>query len=50
MDLSATPRLAQWLRRCLDRPAARAACRLREDADAASSPDAIRMIARVNRL
>jgi glutathione S-transferase len=50
MDLSATPRLAQWLRRCLDRPAARAARRLREDADAASSPDAIRMIARVNRL
>jgi glutathione S-transferase len=50
MDLSATPRLAQWLRRCLDRPAARAARRLREDADAASSPDAIQMIARVNRL
>jgi glutathione S-transferase len=50
MDLSATPHLAQWLRRCLDRPAARAARRLRVDADAASSPDAIRMIARVNRL
>jgi glutathione S-transferase len=50
MDLSATPHLANWLRRCLDRPAARAARRLREEADAASPADAIRMIARVNRL
>jgi glutathione S-transferase len=50
MDLSATPRLAQWLRHCLDRPAALAARRLREEADSASAADAIRMIARVNRL
>jgi glutathione S-transferase len=50
MDLSATPRLAQWLKRCLDRPAARAAVRLREEADAATPADAVRTIARINRL
>ena len=50
MDLSATPRLGAWLRRCLERPAAQAARRLREASDAASPPDAIRMIARINRL
>jgi len=50
MDLSATPNLGAWLKRCLERPAARAARRLREAADAASPPDAIRMIARINRL
>jgi glutathione S-transferase len=50
MDLSATPRLGAWLRRCLERPAALAARRLRADADAASPPEAIRMIARINRL
>jgi glutathione S-transferase len=50
MDLTATPRLADWLRRCLDRPAARAARRLREEADAASPAEAIRTIARTNRL
>jgi glutathione S-transferase len=50
MDLSATPNLGAWLRRCLERPAARAARRLREASDAASPPDAIRMIARINRL
>ena len=50
MDLSATPRLAAWLRRCLERPAAIAARRLREASDAASPPDAIRLIARINRL
>ncbi len=50
MDLSATPRLAAWLRRCLDRPAALEARRLREASDAASPPDAIRMIAQINRL
>src|ERR1700704_5771764 len=48
MDLTATPRLGDWLRRCLESPAARAA--LREESDAASKPDAIRMIARINRL
>jgi glutathione S-transferase len=50
MDLAATPRLGAWLRRCLERPAAVAARRLREESDAASPPDAIRMIARINRL
>jgi len=50
MDLAATPRLAAWLQRCLERPAARAARRLREESDAASPPDAIRLIARINRL
>ena len=50
MDLAATPRLGAWLRRCLERPAALAARHLREGSDAASPPDAIRMIARINRL
>jgi glutathione S-transferase len=50
MDLSATPRLGAWLRRCLERPAALDARRLREASDAASPPDAIRLIARINRL
>jgi glutathione S-transferase len=50
MDLSATPRLGAWLERCLDRPAAREALRLRAQSDAASPPDAIRLIARINRL
>ena len=50
MDLSATPNVGAWLRRCLERPAARDARRLREESDAASPPDAIRMIARINRL
>src|SRR5499427_5637888 len=34
MDLSATPRMGEWLKRCLDRPAARAARALRDQADA----------------
>jgi len=50
MDMPETPRVAAWLRRCLERPAAREACALRAAADAASPPDAIRMIARINRL
>jgi glutathione S-transferase len=50
MDLAATPRLAQWLKGCLDRPAARAACRLRKEGDAATPPEVVRNIARVNRL
>ena len=48
MDLATTPRLADWLRRCHDRPAARAALKLRMDADAATPADATRMIARIN--
>jgi glutathione S-transferase len=50
MDLSATPRLRDWLMRCLERPAAREARRLRQMSDDASPPDAIRLIARINRL
>jgi glutathione S-transferase len=50
MDLAATPRLAEWLRRCHDRPAARAAVKLRAEADAATPAEATRMIARINRL
>jgi glutathione S-transferase len=50
MDLSTTPHLRDWLERCLERPAALAARRLRQQADDASPPDAIRLIARINRL
>src|SRR6266536_100062 len=44
MELSATPRLAAWLERCLERPAARAACALRAKADAETSPEVVRAI------
>jgi glutathione S-transferase len=50
MDLSATPHLAQWLRRCLERKAAREALALRTDADAAVPVEVTRAIARMNRL
>jgi glutathione S-transferase len=50
MDLSATPHLGAWLRRCLERPAALEARRLRQMSDDASPPDSIRLIARINRL
>src|SRR5499427_6045099 len=50
MDLTATPHLADWLKRCHDRPAARAANKLRAEADAATPVEATRMIARINRL
>jgi glutathione S-transferase len=50
MDLSATPRLGDWLRRCLDRPAARAALALRAEADALVPIEVTRQIARNNRL
>jgi glutathione S-transferase len=50
MDLSATPRLRDWLRRCLERPAARDARRLRQDADDAVPVEVTRAIARNNRL
>src|SRR5262249_26692962 len=50
LDLTATPHLADWLKRCHDRPAARAALKLRTEADAATPADATRMIARINRL
>ena len=50
MDLSATPRVADWLRRCLDRPAAREALALRMEADARVPVEVTRAIARNNRL
>lgn len=50
MDLSATPSLADWLRRCLDRPAAREALALRKEADARVPVEVTRAIARTNRL
>ena len=50
MDLSATPRLGDWLKRCLERPAALEARRLRQASDDASPADSIRLIARINRL
>ena len=50
MDLAATPRLAAWLRRCLDRPAARAALALRVKADADTPIAVTKTIARHNRL
>ena len=50
MDLSATPRIGDWLRRCLSRPAARAAQALRAQADAAVPVEVTRAIARHNRL
>ena len=50
MELAATPRLAAWLRRCLERPAAREALTLRVAADAAVPVEVTRAIARNNRL
>jgi glutathione S-transferase len=50
MDLAATPRLAAWLRRCLERPAAREALALWAAADAAVPVEVTRAIARNNRL
>jgi glutathione S-transferase len=50
MDLVATPHLADWLRRCLARPAAGEALRLRAEADALVPVEVIRQIARNNRL
>jgi glutathione S-transferase len=50
MELAATPRLAAWLRRCLERPAAREALTLRVAADAAVPVEVTRTIARNNRL
>jgi len=50
MDLSGTPRMGDWLRRCMERPAALAARQLRDESDAKSPPDVIRMIARTARV
>jgi glutathione S-transferase len=50
MDMPETPRLGAWLRRCLDRPAAREARHLRAEADAQVPVEVTRVIARNNRL
>jgi glutathione S-transferase len=50
MELSETPHLSEWLRRCLGRKAAREALSLRAAADAAVSVEVTRAIARANRL
>src|SRR5216683_8344863 len=50
MDLAATPRVGEWLKRCLERPAARAARALRAAADAVVPLEVTRAIARHNRL
>ncbi len=50
MDLSATPHLGDWLKRCLERPAAREARALRAAADAQVPLEVTRAIARHNRL
>ena len=50
MDLVAWPSLKFWLMRCLDRPAARTALKLKAAADAATPPEVTRRIARINRL
>ena len=50
MDLSATPRLADWLTRCLTRTDAIAARQMRDESEAKSTIDAIRLAARNNRL
>jgi glutathione S-transferase len=50
MDLSATPRVGEWLKRCLERPAAVATRALRAQADAETSIEVMRAIARHNRL
>src|SRR3984893_8608740 len=50
MDLTATPRLADWLRRCHDRPAARAALELKTKADNETPPEVTRRITRLKRL
>jgi glutathione S-transferase len=50
MDLSATPNIAPWLKRCFARPAAVEARRLRAEADALVPVEVTREIARNNRL
>jgi glutathione S-transferase len=50
MDLAKTPHVADWLRRCLDRPAGKKALGMRQQSDGASSIESIRSIAKMNRL
>jgi glutathione S-transferase len=50
MDLGAVPNLKAWLKRCLDRPAARRALALKKQADDEVPLEVTRLIARRNRL
>jgi glutathione S-transferase len=50
MDLSATPRYRDWLRRCYDRPAAQKVSWMRREAEAGASIDTVREAAKRNRL
>ena len=50
MDLAAKPHLAGWLKRCLERPAAREALALKSKADRETPAEITRRIARTNRL
>jgi glutathione S-transferase len=50
MDLTAWPHLKAWLKRCLDRPAARAALELKTKSDNETSAEVTRRIAQINRL
>jgi glutathione S-transferase len=50
MDLSTVPSLKAWLFRCLDRPAAREALKLKKQADDDVPLEVTRRIARINRL
>jgi glutathione S-transferase len=50
MELSAWPHLQAWLKRCLERPAARAALALKTKSDNETPAEVTRRIARINRL
>jgi glutathione S-transferase len=50
MDLEAVPHLKAWLKRCLDRSAAREALALKSKADNETPADVTRHIAKINRL
>ena len=50
MDLSAVPNLKAWLKRCLERPAARRALALKAKADNETPAEVTRHIAKINRL
>ena len=50
MDLAAVPHLHAWLKRCLDRPAARRALALKTASDDETPAEVTRRIARINRL
>jgi glutathione S-transferase len=50
MDLSASPHLKNWLKRCLERPAARKALALKAKSEQETPVEITRSIARINRL